>query len=420
MPKTKLKAALERFLSGNDTQADHQLVRQSLLQGTIIFSEIGSIDFEGVSKDVVITETQNSIKVKVSTETFERIREELFPQPNGILPPFPNLLFVGRNNAMSDVKKLLGVNLETGSGSRLAVIRGTPGVGKTTLVNFLSRDPEITKTYPDGILWTSLNKKPQLLNIISSWGRALGRDDFLKIVTLNDAIISLASLLQTKRMLLIVDDVWDAGHGAFFLQVQSANTGLLFTTRLQMVSQQLATDNLVYRLPELKEDDAISLMQVLAPEVVEEHTDDCLQLVRDLECLPLAIHVAARLLRSESKLGWGVHELIKDIREGAAIIQAEAPADRVENGSIPTVQALLKKSTDMLDEQTRECFAYLGSFVPKPATFDLWAMQQVWQVVNAKPIARKLVDYGLLEPTNDGRFQMHAILVAHAKSLYSN
>jgi len=77
---------------------------------------------------------------------------------------------------------------------------------------------------------------------------------------------------------------------------------------------------------------------------------------------------------------------------------------------------LLKNSTDRLDEQTRECFAYLGAFAPKPATFDINAMKFVWQVEDARPIVRELVNRGLLEPVG-GRFQMHALLVAHARSL---
>ena len=77
---------------------------------------------------------------------------------------------------------------------------------------------------------------------------------------------------------------------------------------------------------------------------------------------------------------------------------------------------LLQKSTERLDEHTRDYFAYLGVFAPKPATFDLEAMRAVWQIDDPKPFARILVDRGLLEAVG-GRFQMHALLVMHAKSL---
>lgn len=67
---------------------------------------------------------------------------------------------------------------------------------------------------------------------------------------------------------------------------------------------------------------------------------------------------------------------------------------------------------------TRDCCAYLGVFAPKPATFDLAAMKAVWQVEDPKPVARTLVDRGLLEFVQEmGRYQMHALLVMLAKSL---
>ena len=62
-------------------------------------------------------------------------------------------------------------------------------------------------------------------------------------------------------------------------------------------------------------------------------------------------------------------------------------------------------------------FALLGLFVPKPATFDLGAMAAAWDTADARPTARVLVNRGLLEPLSGGRFQMHALLVLHAKSL---
>ena len=63
-------------------------------------------------------------------------------------------------------------------------------------------------------------------------------------------------------------------------------------------------------------------------------------------------------------------------------------------------------------------FAMLGVFAPKPATFDLPAMAAVWDIGDAKPHARVLVERGLLEPIGGGRFQMHALLVMYAKSFF--
>jgi hypothetical protein len=193
----------------------------------------------------------------------------------------------------------------------------------------------------------------------------------------------------------------------------------MITTRLPKIAEALTTDqNHTYYLPVLTEEYALKLLRILVPEVVSQNEADCLELVRDLDGLPLAIHVAAGLLRSEANLGWGVTGLIEKIRKGTELINKQAPKDRIEkNGDIPSVRALLQRSTDVLDEQTRDCFICLGAFPPKPATFDLHALRVVWQVNDPKPTIRELVGHGLLEPVGGGRFQMHRILVDHARSL---
>jgi len=169
---------------------------------------------------------------------------------------------------------------------------------------------------------------------------------------------------------------------------------------------------------DLRAEDAFKLLKLLAPSAADKNRDDCMELIDDLEALPLAIHVAGRLLRAETSLGWGVRELMKELRNGAAIINAKAPLDRadVETQTIPTVAALLRKSIEGLDENIRDCFAVIGAFAPKPATFHLKALQSVWQT-EPKPILRELVNRGLLEPIGNERFRMHALHVAQARSM---
>ena len=173
----------------------------------------------------------------------------------------------------------------------------------------------------------------------------------------------------------------------------------------------------IYVLPVLSEESALALFRTLVPAIVELQEDKCRELVCDLDCLPLALHVAGNLLRTEAKMGWGIADLIRAIREGGKLIQEAAPRDRTDAYKLVRLDAVLRKSTDMLDEVTRECFAYLGVFAPKPATFDLEAMKAVWNVEDPIPIIRELVAHGLLEPVGSGRFQMSSLLVDHAKSL---
>ncbi len=340
--------------------------------------------------------------------------------PASIAPPLPPPVFLGREDALHDIKRLLSVNRGANQ-ENITVVRGWPGVGKTSMVSTIGHDPEILRTFADGVLWTSLEQKPNIITEMARWGRALGSEEILKAATIKEARAQLAALLSKRRMLLIVDDVWETGHAAAFTEAAGEQCAAMVTTRLTKVADALTiNDSHTYNLPVLTEEFALKVLRTLAPEVVSQNEGECLELVRDLECLPLALHVAAGLLRSEAKLGWGVTELIEKIRKGTELLGAQAPNDRLEkDGFIPSVAVLLQRSTDVLSEETRERFIFLGGFAPKPATFDLPALRAVWQVDDPKPTVRELVGHGLLEPAAHGRFQMHRILVDHARSLCS-
>ncbi len=377
-----------------------------------------SIENDSLKNRFVLTIYKRVPKVGVS----ERLATQIAPQPLGRLPPLPTLV-VGREDALNDLKIRLGITTSGQTPSPIQIltaIRGWPGVGKTALAATLAHDRDIAKAYPDGVLWVSLGPTPNLLFELATWGRALSTDDLLQTRTVEEASAQLAAMLRNKRMLLIVDDVWESEHATPF-KVGGRGCAMLITTRANSVAQALApTPNDIYKLPVLTDENALELLKSLAPTVVNQYPEQSLELVHELEGLPLALQVVGHMLNVESSYGFNVIELLTELREGAKLLGAKAPVDQVNlaNKAIPTVTVLLQKSTERLDDFTRDCFAYLGAFSPKPATFDLDAMKAVWQVEDPKLVARTLVDRGLLEYIPElGRYQMHALIVMHARSL---
>jgi hypothetical protein len=337
------------------------------------------------------------------------------PSLSGILPPRPTLV-VGREEAFRDIEARLGIGGEL---CPVTVIQGWPGVGKSTTISALVHHPDIGSAFPDGVLWASLGESPDLLAEILSWADRLKLTDPGKTHPLEEITMQLTAVLRDKRMLLILDDVWHVEHAGPF-KVGGHMCALIITSRLNDVAQALApTPRDVYRLPVLSEEKALDLLGRLTPETLTNHPKEARELVRDLEGLPLAIQVAGRLLHNEARLGWGVSDLLHELRQGANLLAAQAPGDMTGVGrdTTLTVAALLRRSTDLLNEETRLRFALLGWFVPKPATFDLKAVAAAWDVTDPRPTVRVLVNRGLLEPTSGGRFQMHALLVHHARSL---
>lgn len=333
--------------------------------------------------------------------------------PASVLPP-PPPLFVGRADDVHAIK----ARLLRQQRARV-VLRGWPGVGKTTTVLSLARDPEIEARFPDGVLWASLGQNPEPAAELGTWTRSLGVP-FRPDAPLSATVAELRKALHDRQALLIVDDVWSTEAAAVF-DVAGPQCATLYTTRLTAVARELAPEPPdVHVLGQLSDEDAFELLARLAPVTVANHHDRLGQLIADLEGLPLALRVAARLLEAETSMGWGIDDLLNALAADRRLLAERAPEDRFDprTGTLPTVDALFRQSTDMLDPDTRERFAFLGVFAPKPATFDLPAMQAIWMVDDARPTARTLADRGLLEPLiGTGRFQLHAVLKDHAASL---
>ncbi|MBX3081381.1 MAG: hypothetical protein KF716_07070 [Anaerolineae bacterium] len=338
------------------------------------------------------------------------------PPSIGLLPPLPALM-IGRDGAMRDILERLGTDGQ--EPQPLTVIQGWPGIGKSTLVARLAHHPMISQLFPDGVLWASLGETPNLLKELLLWSSVFTAREAPRLRKIEDISAQLTAILHNKRMLLIVDDIWKPEDVVPF-RIGGPNCASVFTTRLNDVAMTLApTAQAIFRLPVLAEEAGLELLTKLTPDTVAAHPAEARTLIRDLEGLPLAIQVAGRLLQTEARFGWGVIELLAELREGARILQSHAPSDMLVAGqeTSPTVATLLRRSTDHLDSETRWRYAVLGLFVPKPATFDLKAMSAVWAVDDPRPTARILVNRGLLEPVSGGRFQLHALLVLHARAI---
>src|SRR5581483_1015272 len=203
-----LEVSLQKILSGTMNSEDQQKLQQAVASGQLVFTaEERQPAAESDERLPIIRSHRNQVNVTISQNAYERLQGELFPEPRGLAPPFPTLIFVGREGALADLKRTLGMAGLAARRSPFTILRGWPGVGKTTLAGILGRDADTRRAFPDGVLWTSLGQRPGLISELAKWGRALGTDELLRVPTLKDATTQLRLLLQHKRMLLIVDDV---------------------------------------------------------------------------------------------------------------------------------------------------------------------------------------------------------------------
>lgn len=346
------------------------------------------------------------------------------------VPPVPSP-FVGRDPVVASLSRLLGDGAEpvtegaVGAPPAAVALFGLPGSGKTAVASAVA---ENLRGSFDIVLWASLGPHPSVLAELSAWGRQLGDRDLADSLNAAHASRRLRNLLRGERVLLVVDDAWEAAHAAPFAAAHPG-CAVLFTTRSPALAAELAAGGRVEELEALGGDGSLELLKTLAPAASAQGSDPqqsaALEgLAADLGGLPLALRVAGRLLQSEARMGLGLAETIEDLRRGDGLLDARAPADLAETvgEAAPTVAALLSRSTDALPAPERDRFARLAPFSAKPASFDLRAAEEVWgvgagDVGDARGALLALTGAGLVEPDGAGRFAMHPVIRMHARRL---
>lgn len=108
-------------------------------------------------------------------------------------------------------------------------LHGQGGIGKSVLLAALGRDERIRTRFPDGIYWTTVGERADVLALQLDLLTRLGRVD-VSPRTVAEATAELAATLGNRRVLLLVDDVWsDAAAHAF--RVTGPHGRVVYTAR---------------------------------------------------------------------------------------------------------------------------------------------------------------------------------------------
>jgi hypothetical protein len=135
---------------------------------------------------------------------------------------------------------------------------GSGGFGKTTLAASLCHDDDVIMACDGGILWVTLGQQPSLLGELGKLYLAL-TGETRAFYDADDAAIQVFAKLETKRCLLVIDDVWDVDHLKPFLRPAGATTRLL-TTRLVQVAGEAADKESRISVAELTSDESVELL----------------------------------------------------------------------------------------------------------------------------------------------------------------
>lgn len=300
-----------------------------------------------------------------------------------------DVALVGREEDLAAVRQLVL--------TKRTVLVGLPGVGKTTLALELASDSHVRSHFLDGMLWASVGQKPNIDDLLRSWGKLLLdiSPQEMAHLTLEKIISALKAAIGEQRLLLLIDDVWAAVDARMLFQVAGPNCGVLITTRSPLIGAELAGRDF-YMLNELSEEAGLHLLDLLAPQAIALELEKARELVKAVGGLPLALLLMGRYLASKA---WSGHT-----RRVAGAIEHLFDANARLTTGEHSLQSVIALSENLLSDAARVAFHTWSLFPPKPYHFSEQAALALAGCGTEE--LDMVVDLGLLESVGDN-YRMH-------------
>jgi non-specific serine/threonine protein kinase len=262
--------------------------------------------------------------------------------------PEPALPLVGRADELSRIEELIA-----GDGVRLVTLTGPGGVGKTFLAQHVAAALE--PLLPDGIVFVALGSLESAAEVLPAVARSIG----LRESGARTLEAQLEATLADRSTLLVLDNfehVAVAASAVSALLAACPRVRVLTTSRSSL---RIAGEHEV-PVPPLALDEAVELLveraRAVAPrfELSGENLESVTELCRRLDCLPLAIELAA----ARAKLLSPAEILERAASPLAFLTSGRRDAPERQR----TLRATIDWSYALLDERERAAFRGLAVF----------------------------------------------------------
>lgn len=260
-----------------------------------------------------------------------------------------------------------------------AALRGAGGYGKTTLAKALAHDDDIQDAFYDGVLWVELGEQGggRLLALIADLV-ALITGEARAIATVEAARTALGEALGDRRILLVIDDVWQRHHLDAFLHGGKGTTRLV-TTRFDAV---LPVDTERQEVDAMTAGEALTLIGWGLPaDQVSAQARALGDLARHLgewaQLLKLANgFLRDRVLKHRQPLDRALPDLFKRFAaRGLDALSATGTVDYADRHR--SVAKVIQTSLELLDADKRARFGELGIF-PEDADIPVGILARLW------------------------------------------
>ncbi|GLY36128.1 SARP family transcriptional regulator [Amycolatopsis sp. NBRC 101858] len=308
--------------------------------------------------------------------------------------------FHGRHAELQALDHLL----PAGDGSRLAVVVGTAGVGKSDLaVQWAHR---VRDRFPDGQLYADLHRSARPSLVLGRFLRALGVPAREIPDDLDEAAALFRSVLAAKAVLCVLDDALDAEHVRPLLP--AAPRCMVVVTSRNRLDGLVALDG-AHRLAldVLGTADAVAVLgAAIGPERAAREPAATAELAETCARLPLALRITGAQIRHRT--GRRVADHLSDLRDHGVLDSLTT------DGDTSALRVAYDLSYEALDPATRRTFRLLG-LVPGPDTTvpAVAALTGAPASTAARQLERLALAH-LVQEHAPGRYRLHDLLRRYA------
>ncbi|KAL0337906.1 UNVERIFIED_CONTAM: putative disease resistance protein RGA1 [Sesamum calycinum] len=294
---------------------------------------------------------------------------------------------IGRDDDKENIVQLLLSSKDEEDVSVIPVV-GIGGLGKTTVVKLAYNDDRVVQSFDLG-MWVSVSEDFGVVKVVEKILKSATGEN-LAHLDMDQMQSRLAGVLNNKKYLLVLDDVWNEDRNKWMdlrELLMNGRTGskIIVTTRSKAVALITGTTS-PYNLAGLSDDDCLSLFLKCAFRGPENWLPNLVAIAKEIvkKCggVPLAVKTLGGLLYMNTDEQEWLHIKNNDIWE----------IDQKQSDILP----ILRLSYEKLPPHLRQCFAYCsmlpkGFEIPREVFINLWIAQGL---VSSASGNRELEDIG--------------------------
>ncbi|KAL2348836.1 hypothetical protein Fmac_002836 [Flemingia macrophylla] len=284
----------------------------------------------------------------------------------------------GRDQDREQIVEFLLGHASNNQDLSIYAIVGMGGLGKTALAKQVFNDGRVSKHF-DLTIWVYVSNDFNIKKILQSITESITVQN-PNLSTLEAMRKKVNEVLQCKRYILVLDDVWNEDPEEWKKLkgvLQCARGTILVTTRLEQVASIMEPCH-VHHLMELSDVDSWSLFKHHAFRHTREERKELVQIGEDIvrKCVgsPLAIKTLGSLLRGETEV-----QQWQNIKESEIwYIQEKSSLNkRSLTSEENSIMRALKLSYVYLDLSLRRCFSFCVIF-PKGFEIVIEELIHLW------------------------------------------